>query len=53
MDRLFKTIMKELHTLPLQPGPDTPFHLFIYVKEISTKEFLQFWEKMESTWLLV
>lgn len=45
--KLFKSSQKNSI---LQPGPDSPFHLFICVKQMLTKLFLQFWEKMEVKW---
>ena len=50
LDKFLKAVTKELHTLFLHPGPDSPFQLFIWVLQISTKVFFIFGIKVQVAW---
>jgi hypothetical protein len=39
--------------LLLQPGPDSPFHLFNGITHMTMKVFLHFWKKVEIAWYQV
>jgi hypothetical protein len=47
MDKFLKAVIKELHTLFLHSGPNSPSRLFIWVIQMSTEVFLHFWDKVE------
>jgi hypothetical protein len=49
VETFLKAVMKELHTLFLYPGPDSSFHLIIWVIRMSMKVLLHFWKQVDGT----
>ena len=49
-DKFIKAVTKQFHTLFLRPAPESAFHPFIGVTQMSTKVFAHFWKKVQIAW---